>query len=1403
MGYWVVVSNISPGSGGFPVHSAGRDTFKHPEDPFFAMVVRYDWSTLETGQRVNLVVETVMMHCGEKHLFRIMGTTEIIVVNGFQHTESVAQIWTIIQGVVQSVSPRIINIDSGSRLVEHNPLMMEEFFHSVELCSGAGFMTTGAEAAGFIPWVGVEQNSRFGRLFHENHPGPATFLHGKIGDPEILKQALDLQCQGAAVFAGISCQPYSLAGDGLSEADPRSKSLPEALQFSWLIQAPAIVLECTPAAMHDKFVQDTIRVFASEAGFFVRQHVIHLDNCWGAKRDRWWAILTAAPIGPVDFGDLPIMPRYQTVKNIMPFIREFPHEQIDELSLSLYELGKFHGYSKGLPSLFLDSKRALPTALHAWGNQVYPCACGCRPGFSEARMQSRGLFAVLIPFGDVVQHLGIQYQKCRHMHPMEVALLCGARPNVDWGNECKLGLAAVGQMASPIQAAWVATHLRQAVDRFAHMPRSMEPHQVVQQWCENLINIRDSLWPSQVCAMGRDAHLAPKIVIQVQLPSATGGLEMQVNEGSTIGDLVKAETELQQAEVPLVALDKDGQNMLPSTPLTPGLCVVLVSSDHPSAQMNSTMAISSPSPALEIALARDLDLPMDLPPGLEAASQPIDKPDPRGFISDEAIIRERTHSFCVGTGVGVMGEAKSRTPAGLNFGHQEVLCKLQQTGLLSMLYPQVDTPETVQSLLQQTMDQTTRSQILDNQGMLWADDEIRFHLQQIVTRNQNDTPIEVVDPLLITSSLKHGGSEWLVSLGGDHTESRCIISAVCIHSHWVPILWRTENGQLYGFTFNASEAQVHLLDCLHRQLGSVLQCQDAGLVVRVCTLKHATGCGPIAIDFLHHLVFQSPLVCSEDRMYQLHSHLRSVFCDSLEVHTPRPWVWGQGQDVRQQLIAILRQHGVSSEEVDSRVDMLYTKVGKAEVNKAVSSAHPWKELKWAANQLTPPIQIIRPQELQSAIQQRSGQTVPVGKKRDKTKGKGKGKGSLEVKPIDPRGLRIEDGIFELDDGKQLQQAMVSDIGPFATGIILATHQECMPYLQGGKPISGSGLAVAIVDPPPDFSVALHHERLSFPVICAANSEPMILEAVVVQLGKQVVRKAVSTNLVELKSIATCVAKIAVFRDEWEGEWSVFVQHPMKCLIQALGVLSVCEDPKCSQACGRWHTDGSHELHDPILELWNRQWLTSTYSMIAPAEADLYSVTLRLPADLEDSLQNASGHQGIYVEPKGLDGRSVSPNHQVIWLPKVTASQARMYCQTVPGVLGLARLGNKYGLRCKHKDSPTVHAEVKPHTQFLPSGTKAIYLVGPVPWGTLKASLTSAFKEFGWECRPLNAIPAGKEVRGVMWKVQAVTPPPEKCVAPAWRRCRYNQVGSTTCSSSQLGKACHWFQSVEATCCTCQ
>ena len=59
---------------------------------------------------------------------------------------------------------------------------------------------------------------------------------------------------------------------------------------------------------------------------------------------------------------------------------------------------------------------------------------------------------------------GTEVPNFRHLHPSEVAILCGLSPQLDWGDDLRLALCAVGQLASPIQAGWIfgwAAHLLQ------------------------------------------------------------------------------------------------------------------------------------------------------------------------------------------------------------------------------------------------------------------------------------------------------------------------------------------------------------------------------------------------------------------------------------------------------------------------------------------------------------------------------------------------------------------------------------------------------------------------------------------------------------------------------------------------------------------------------------------------------------------------------------------------------------------------------------------------------------------------------------------------------------------------------------------------------------------------------
>lgn len=227
-------------------------------------------------------------------------------------------------------------------------------------------MSTGAKAAGLEPIAGFEQNPKFEQLYLAN--GGTDFFTMDIHDVKCVEQAVELGGQNAVVMAGIACQPYSMlchhmclgsmvrgrvprgAGrnggyrnrqvplqrnDKKGGSDCRASTLPASLRFAWLIQSPIIILECTPTALTNEFVQSQIKQFAQTAGYHVHQQVLHLHWQWVGRRDRWWCVLSARPLGPIEFDNLPEATDYKVVSDVMHEQCVWPDTEIAALDSNI------------------------------------------------------------------------------------------------------------------------------------------------------------------------------------------------------------------------------------------------------------------------------------------------------------------------------------------------------------------------------------------------------------------------------------------------------------------------------------------------------------------------------------------------------------------------------------------------------------------------------------------------------------------------------------------------------------------------------------------------------------------------------------------------------------------------------------------------------------------------------------------------------------------------------------------------------------------------------------------------------------------------------------------------------------------------------------------------------------
>ena len=258
----------------------------------------------------------------------------------------------------------------------------------------------------------------------------------------------------------------------------------------------AIILECTQEAGKSDWVQNQLQAFASQIGFTMQQTVLMLHETWPARRTRWWAILAHAALCIRPIPRMPVLRFEPTIIHVLKALLSFPESQLQQLALSKYELRQFYSAKGGFK--ILDMYKAMPTATHSWGSQVVACLCGCRSqGFSQERLDTRGLYAVLIPL-DYVEKWGTQeLQAMRHPHPQEVAFLNGLDPaHVEPSAQVpvRLELAGVGQLASPLQGAWVLANVIAQVGQNSLHPTDLCPRHVLAQMCRKLLVARDQRW---------------------------------------------------------------------------------------------------------------------------------------------------------------------------------------------------------------------------------------------------------------------------------------------------------------------------------------------------------------------------------------------------------------------------------------------------------------------------------------------------------------------------------------------------------------------------------------------------------------------------------------------------------------------------------------------------------------------------------------------------------------------------------------------------------------------------------------------------------------------------------------------------------------------------------------------
>ena len=464
--------------------------------------------------------------------------------------------------------------------------------------------------------------------------------------------------------------------------------------------------------------------------------------------------------------------------------------------------------------------------------------------------------------------------------------------------------------------------------------------------------------------------------------------------------------------------------------------------------------------------------------------------------------------------------------------------------------------------------------------------------------------------------------------------------------------------------------------------------------------------------------------------------------------------WNDDDDeLKESIRAILHEKGVSEAESEDRYQAAVKKIGYNKLASAMEAKNPWAALKAAGSHPKVNYLWVKPMELEKQIKQKAGQKYKVSAP-NKKQGNRQNLTAVNMNPAD---LQLLPGTFVTEDKREVLQITMDEVATDRAGLAFSSLEEIAPYLKNDKSISMDALAVLTTAPvPPTEQGLMPITNLRFPACYRPTEEAVLIEGSLVQLGDCSIVRAPATAEAKIKPVETRTYKVSIWKDEWPGDWDQVATNPVKQLVAQCPRLLLCRGDRCGPGCKRHHAPVDSEVDNVIVDVWGRGFFTSRGKRVNATEADQFQVLLRIPVVCADGIQQRSGHDGIYFEPRQNDGKASCAGMEVIWLPGVSKPDASHKVKITDKGLALARFGNKYGIRTLAKDAEAVHQELMPETPYQNVHIDAVYEIRPLPHGIQKTGVLSLLRQWGWEARALQ--PSRGDQYGAGWLIGGKEPP---------------------------------------------
>jgi DNA (cytosine-5)-methyltransferase 1 len=185
----------------------------------------------------------------------------------------------------------------------------------IEVCAGAGGLSTGLMEAGFEPLLLNEIHKTYAKTLADNHIG-ANVVVGSMTDLDLRSYAgrVDLLC------GGVPCQAFSLAGAGRGLDDNRGALIVEFNRLINECQPRVFMVENVKGLMiHDggQTFRDILQLFANDGAYTVHHKLLSaVDYEVPQKRER--VLIVGVRTGGPEFAYPPPCPNRKVLRDVLP-----------------------------------------------------------------------------------------------------------------------------------------------------------------------------------------------------------------------------------------------------------------------------------------------------------------------------------------------------------------------------------------------------------------------------------------------------------------------------------------------------------------------------------------------------------------------------------------------------------------------------------------------------------------------------------------------------------------------------------------------------------------------------------------------------------------------------------------------------------------------------------------------------------------------------------------------------------------------------------------------------------------------------------------------------------------------------------------------------------------------------